>query len=57
MMNKQDMENLDSNENSDRDLISMDTLEDIHDGNQTHPTVSKRESRCKIRHHINQRQS
>ena len=57
MMNKQDMENLDSNENSDHDLISMETLEDIRDGSQTHPTVNKRESLCKIRDRIKQRQS
>ena len=52
MMNKQDMKNLDSNEKSDHDLISIETLEDIHDGSQTHPTVNKREARCKIRDHI-----
>ena len=44
MMNKQGMENLDSNENSDHDLISTEMLEDIHDGSQTHPTVNKREA-------------
>ena len=33
MMSEQDMENLDSNEESDHDLISMETLEDIRDGN------------------------
>ena len=41
MMNKQDMENIDSNEKSDHDLISMETLEDICDRSQTHPTVIK----------------
>ena len=43
MMNEQDMENIDSNENSDHDLISMDILEDICDGSQTHPNVNERE--------------
>ena len=57
MMNEQDMENLDENEKSDHDLITTETLEDIRDGNQTHPTVNKREARCKIRDRINQRQS
>ena len=57
MMNKQDMENIDSNEKSDHNLISMETLEDIRDGSQTHPTVNKREARCKIRDRIKQRQS
>ena len=42
MMIEQDMENLDYNENSDHDIISTDMLEDIRDGNQTHPTVNKR---------------
>ena len=45
MMNKQDMENIDSNEKSDHDLISTDMLEDIRDGSQTHTTVNKREAR------------
>ena len=57
MRNRQDMENLDSNEKSDHDLISTETLEDIRDGSQTHPTVNKREVRCKIRYRIKQRQS
>ena len=49
------MENLDSNEQSDHDLISMEMLEDIRDGSQTHPNVNKRESRYKIRDHIRQK--
>ena len=48
MMSKQDMENIDSNEQSDHDLISTDILEDICDGSQTHPNVNKREARYKI---------
>ena len=57
MMIKQDMENLDSNENEVHDLISTEMLEDIHDGSQTHLKVNKREARCKICNHIKQRQS
>ena len=45
MMNKQDMENIDSNEKSDHDIIFTEMLEDIHDGSQTHPTVNRREAR------------
>ena len=45
MMNEQDMENLDSNEKSDHDLISTKMLEDIRDRSQTHPNVNKREAR------------
>ena len=33
MMSKKDMENLDEEENFDDDLISMETLHDIRDGN------------------------
>ena len=42
MMNKQDMENIDSNENSDHDLISTETLGEIRDESQTHPHVKRR---------------
>ena len=55
MMNKQDMENPDSNENSDDDHISTETLRDIRDGSQTHPKVNKREERRKICDRIKQR--
>ena len=41
MMSEQDMENLDSNEQSDHDIISTEMLEDIRDGSQTHPNVNK----------------
>ena len=51
------METLDSNEQSDHDLTSTETLEDICDGSQTHPNVNKREARCKISDRNNQRQS
>ena len=57
MMNEQDMENLDENEKSDHDLITKKTLEDIRDGNQTHPTVNKRKAHCKMCDRIKQRQS
>ena len=42
MMIKQDMENINSGDESDHDLISTDMLEDIHDGSQTHPNVNRR---------------
>ena len=51
------MENLDSNDESDHDLISTEMLEDICDGSQTHLNVNKREARYKIRDHVRQRQS
>ena len=42
MMSEQDMENINSGDESDHDLISTDMLEDIHDGGQTHPKVDRR---------------
>ena len=45
MMSEEDMENLDEKEKFDDDLISMETLHDIRDGNQTHPSIDKREAR------------
>ena len=56
-MSEKDMENLVETEKFDDDLISMETLHDIRDGNQTHPNVDKSEARCKIRDHIKQRKS
>ena len=57
MMNEQDIENLDSNELSDHDLISMEMLEDIRDGSQIHPEVNKTEARYEIRNSIRQKES
>ena len=57
MMSEQDMENIDSNEKSDHDLISTEMLEDIHDRIQTHPNVNKREARYKIRDRVRQKES
>ena len=57
MMSEQDMDNLDSNEESDHDLIYTEMLEDIRDRSQTHPNVKRRESRYKIRDRIRQTQS
>ena len=47
MMSEQYTENIDSNYESDHDLISTEMLHDIHGGNHTHPNVNKREVRCK----------
>ena len=51
------MENLDSSDESDHDLISTEILEDIRGGSQTHPNVNKREACYKIRDRIRQRKS
>ena len=50
------MENLDSNEQSDHDIIYTEMLEDICDGSQTHPNVNKRESSYKIRDSVRQKE-
>ena len=57
MMSEKDMENLDSSDESDHDLIYTEMLEDICDGSQTHLNVNIRESRYKIRDRIRQRKS
>ena len=57
MMSEQDMENLDSSDESDHDLISTEMLHYIRDGSQTHPNVNRREAGYKIRDRIRQRQS
>ena len=57
MMSEQDMENLNSSDESDHDLISTEMLEEICDGSHTYPDVNKREAHYKIRDRIRQRQS
>ena len=46
------MENFDEKEKFDDDIISTETLHDIRDGNQTHPSIDKREARLEIRDRI-----
>ena len=43
---------MDSGDESDHDLISMEMLGDICDGSQTHPNVNRIEARHKIRDRI-----
>ena len=57
MMSEQDIENINSGDDSDHDLISTEMLQDIRDGSQTHPNVNKREARYEIRGSIRKRQS
>ena len=56
MMIKQHMDDINSGDESDHDLISTEMLEDIRDGSQTHPHVNRRKARYKIRDLMNQRQ-
>ena len=55
MMSEQDIENINSSDESDHDLISTEMLEDICDGSQTHPSIDRREAKYKIRDSIRQR--
>ena len=54
MMSKQDMDAINSGDNSDHDLISTEMLEDICDGSHTHTNVNRREERYKICDRIRQ---
>ena len=56
-MSEQDMENINSGDESDHDLISTEMGEDIREGSQTHMNVNRRGARYKIRDFIRQRQS
>ena len=56
-MSKEDMDAINSGDESDHDLISTEMLEDIRDGSRTHQNVNRIEARYKIRDHIRQRQS
>ena len=51
------MENINETEKFDDDLISTETLHDIRDGNQTHPSIDKRETRLEICDRIKQNKS
>ena len=42
MMSKQDMDAINSGDESDHDIISTEMLEDIHDVSQTHLNVNRR---------------
>ena len=57
MMSEQDMDSINSCDESDHDLIYTEMLEEIRDGSQTHPNVNRREACYKIRDRIRQRQS
>ena len=56
-MSEQDMDAINSGDESDHDLISTEMLEDIRDGSQTHLNVNRREACYKIHDSIRQSQS
>ena len=51
------MDDMDSSDESDHDIISKEMLENIYDGSQSHPNVNRREGSYKICDNIKQRQS
>ena len=57
MMSEQDMDAMNSGDESDHGLISTEILEEICDGSKTHPNVNRIEYRYKIFDCIRQRQS
>ena len=56
LLKKEEMDAMDSGNESDHELISTEMLEDIRDGSQSHLNVNQREARYKIRYCIRQRQ-
>ena len=54
---EEEIDAMDSGDDSYHDLISTEMLEDVCEGSQSHPNVNRREARYKIRDHIRQRQS
>ena len=57
LLSKEEMDAMDSGNESNHDLISMEMLEDICDGSQSHMNVKQIEARYKIHDRISQRQS
>ena len=41
LLSEEEMDAMDSGDESDHDLISTDMLEDIRDGSQSHPNFNK----------------
>ena len=54
MMSKQDVDDMNSGDESNHDLISTEMLEVIHDGSQTHLNFNRREAHYKISDFIRQ---
>ena len=57
LLSEEEMGAMDSDNDSDYELIFMEMLKDICDGSQSHTNVNRRESRYKIPDCIKQRQS
>ena len=56
LISEEDMDAMNSGDESDHEPIYTEMLEDIIDGSQSHPNINSREARYKIRDRIKQRQ-
>ena len=57
LISEEEMDKMPSGNQYDAETMSTEMLEDICDGNQSHPSVNRREARYKIRDHIKRGQS
>ena len=57
LLSKEEMDTMDSGDETDHDIISKEMLENICDGSKSHPNVNLREARYKILYRIRQRKS
>ena len=56
LISEEDMDAMDSGDESDHDIIYTEILEYIRDRSQSNPNINQREARYKIRYCIRQRQ-
>ena len=54
LLNEEKIDAMESGDNPDAKTMSREMLEDICDSIQYHPNINRRESRYKLRDHINQ---
>ena len=57
LISEEEMDAIDSGDKSDDETMSMEMLEDIHDGSKSHPDVNNIEACYKICDSINKRKS
>ena len=54
LLSKEEIDAMDSGDESDADPMSTEMFEDIHDGSQSHLKINRIESHYKMRDHIKQ---
>ena len=57
LLSKEEMDEMDSGDESDNEPMSTGMLEDIRDSSQSHPNINRREVQYKICDLVKQRQS